>query len=91
MWMSLLPCLIARPRIEFASLMIGASSDALIRSCLVSASATSGVGGELQLADDVGLQQVDGRRTVRGRRLAALRRRLGAGAAAARLLATACA
>ena len=35
-WMSLLPCLMARPRMELASLMMGASSEALIRSCLVS-------------------------------------------------------
>ncbi len=41
-WMSLAPCLMARPRIEFTRRMIGASSDALIRSCLVSA-ATSPV------------------------------------------------
>ena len=67
------PCLMARPRIEFASRMIGASSDAVIRSCLRLRRRRSGVGGELQLADEVGLQQVD-----RGRR----RRAPAAGVAA---------
>ena len=65
MWMSLAPCLIARPRIELASRMIGASSDALIRSCFVSAAVGVGVGGELQLADQIGLQQIDHRGRVR--------------------------
>lgn len=36
MWMSLAPCLMASPSIEFERRTIGASSDALIKSCFVS-------------------------------------------------------
>ena len=45
--------------------MIGASSDALIRSCFVSAALGVGVGGELQLAHQIRLQQIDHRGRVR--------------------------